>query len=68
MLDNLEKATRLLTALKAAVPFEVEVLPSVVKYLQSENCTIPNPTVKSCQICRMRETRATSSPKENARH
>ena len=43
MLDNPEKTTRLLTALKAAVPFEVEVLPSVVKRLQSENCTITNP-------------------------
>jgi hypothetical protein len=44
MLDNLEKATRLLTVLKAAAPFEVEVLPSVVKHLQSENLTITNPT------------------------
>src|SRR3979411_2854996 len=44
MLDNPEKTTRLLTALKAAVPFEVEVLPSVIKYLQSENLTITNPT------------------------
>ena len=44
MLDNLEKATRLLTALKAAAPFEVEVLPSVAKHLQSENLTITNPT------------------------
>src|ERR1700732_1882156 len=34
MLDNPEKTTRLLTALKAAAPFEVEVLPSVVKHLQ----------------------------------
>jgi hypothetical protein len=41
MLDNPEKTTRLLTALKAAAPFEVEVLPSVVKHLQSENLTIP---------------------------
>src|SRR5258708_29413325 len=44
MLDNFEKTTWLLTALKAAVPFEVEVLPSVIKHLQSENCTITNPT------------------------
>ena len=44
MLDNPEKATRLLTALKAAAPFEVEVLPSVVKHLQSETLTITNPT------------------------
>jgi hypothetical protein len=44
MLDNAEKTTRLLSALKAAAPFEVEVLPSVVKHLQSENLAIPNPT------------------------
>jgi hypothetical protein len=44
MLDNPEKTTRLLTALKAAVPFEVEVLPSVIKHLQCENLTITNPT------------------------
>jgi len=44
MLDNPEKATRLLTALKAVVPFEVELLPSVIKHLQSENRTIANPT------------------------
>ncbi len=44
MLDNPEKAMRLLAALKAAVPFEVEVLPSVIKHLQSENLTITNPT------------------------
>ena len=43
MLDNLEKAARLLAALKAAAPFEVEVLPSVVKHLESENCTITDP-------------------------
>ena len=44
MLDNLEKATRLLTALKAAAPFEVEVLPSVIKRLQSKNHIITNRT------------------------
>ena len=44
MLDNPEKTTRLLTALKAVVPFEVEVLPAVIKHLQSENRTITNPT------------------------
>ena len=44
MLDNLEKTTRLLTALRATVPFEVEVLPSVIKHLQSENRIITNPT------------------------
>ena len=44
MLDNPEKTARLLTALKATVPFEVEVLPSVIKHLHSENLTITNPT------------------------
>ena len=44
MLDNPEKATRLLTALKAVVPFEVELLPAVIKHLQAENLSIANPT------------------------
>jgi hypothetical protein len=36
MLDNPEKTARLLAALKAAVPFEVELTPQVVKQLQAE--------------------------------
>ena len=36
MLDNPEKTARLLAALKAAVPFEVELPPEVVKQLQAE--------------------------------
>jgi hypothetical protein len=36
MLDNPEKTARLLAALKAAVPFEVELTAPVVKQLQSE--------------------------------
>jgi hypothetical protein len=36
MLDNPEKTTRLLAALKGAVPFDVELTPAVVKQLQSE--------------------------------
>jgi hypothetical protein len=32
MLDNPKKATRLLIALKAVVPFEVELLPTVITY------------------------------------
>jgi hypothetical protein len=36
MLDNPEKTARLLAALKAAVPFEVELTPEVVKQLQAE--------------------------------
>jgi hypothetical protein len=38
MLDIPEKAA--LTALKVIVPFEVELLPAVIKHLQSENRTI----------------------------
>jgi hypothetical protein len=37
MLDNPEKTARLLTALKAAVPFEVALTLAVVKHLQAEN-------------------------------
>jgi hypothetical protein len=37
MLDNPEKTARLLTALKAAVPFEIELTPAVAKHLQAEN-------------------------------
>ena len=72
MLDNPDKTTRLLTALKAAAPFEVEVLPSVVKHLQSENLAITNPTRQVVSDLSYAETKAgscaTSSPKENARH
>ena len=37
MLDNPEKTARLLAALKASVPFEVELTPQVVKQLQADN-------------------------------
>ena len=37
MLDNPEKTARLLAALKAAVPFEVELTPSLIEYLQTES-------------------------------
>jgi hypothetical protein len=37
MLDNPEKTTRLLAALNAALPFEVELAPDVIKYLESKN-------------------------------
>src|SRR5439155_17142726 len=37
MLDNPEKTARLLANLKAAVPFEVELTPSLIRYLQAEN-------------------------------
>ncbi len=44
MLDNPEKATWLLTALQAIVPFEIELLPSMIKHLQFENRAIANLT------------------------
>jgi len=37
MLDDPKKTARLLAALKAAVPFEVELTPAVVKQLQVDN-------------------------------
>jgi hypothetical protein len=37
MLDHPEKTARLLAALKAAVPFEVELVPSLVKYLHAQH-------------------------------
>lgn len=36
MIDNPEKTTRLLAALKAAAPFEVELAPPVVKQLRAD--------------------------------
>ena len=36
MLDNPEKTVRLLAALKAATPFEVELAPPVVKQLRAD--------------------------------
>jgi len=37
MLDNPEKTARLVAALKAAVPFEVELAPTLIEHLQDEN-------------------------------
>lgn len=39
MLDHPEKTARLLAALKAAVPFDVELLPALIDYLRAENLT-----------------------------
>jgi hypothetical protein len=39
MLDNPEKTARLLAALKAQVPFEVEPVSSVVNYLRAQGIT-----------------------------
>ena len=36
-LDNPEKTVRLLAALNATLPFEVELTPDVIKYLESKN-------------------------------
>src|ERR1035441_9756740 len=44
MLNNLEKTARLVAALKAVVPFEVELTPEVVKQLQAENIANPDQT------------------------
>jgi hypothetical protein len=46
MLDNPEKTVRLLAALKTAAPFEVELIPSLIKYLQAQNVATAN---QSCQ-------------------
>ena len=37
MLDNPEKTTRLLIAMKAALPFEVELTPSAIAYLRAQH-------------------------------
>ena len=37
MLDNPEKTARLFAALKAEVPFDVELMPALIKYLQTED-------------------------------
>lgn len=37
MLDHPEKTTRLLAALKAAAPFEVEFAPTLIDHLRDEN-------------------------------
>ena len=44
MLDNPEKTARLLAALKAAVPFEVELPPMVVKQLQADKVAAAHQT------------------------
>jgi len=44
MIDNAEKAGRLLGALKAAVPFEVELVPSLVNYLRAQHVAVADQT------------------------
>lgn len=40
MIDHPQKTARLLTALKAAVPFEVELVPSLVNYLRAQHVAV----------------------------
>jgi hypothetical protein len=44
MIDNPEKTTRLLDALKHAVPFKVELVPSLVNYLRTQHVAIADQT------------------------
>ena len=71
--DNPEKTAHLLAALKAAVPFEVELSPMVVKQLQADKVAAAHQTrqpsrtyrisatkVGSCAISSRRETKRRS--------
>ena len=42
MLDNPKKTEPLLVALKAAVPFEVELMPALIEHLRAENTATLN--------------------------
>ena len=44
MIDHPEKTARLLAALKAAVPFEVELVPSLVSYLRAQQIAAADQT------------------------
>jgi hypothetical protein len=48
MLDNPEKTRELVTALKAALPFEVELMPEVIESLRTDD---PNVVVEPKQDC-----------------
>ena len=41
MIDHPERTARLLAALEAAVPFEVELSPELIEYLRAEKIAIP---------------------------
>src|SRR5665213_3536310 len=47
MLDNPEKTTKLMTAMKAALPFEVELTSAAIAYLRAQHIA---DNVKSMQI------------------
>src|SRR2546427_1413339 len=42
MLDNPKKTEPLLVALKAAVPFEVELMPAIIEHLRAKNIATLN--------------------------
>ena len=44
MIDNAEKTSRLLVALQEAVPFKVELVPSLVSYLRTQHVAIADQT------------------------
>jgi len=44
MIDNPARTARLVAALKAAVPFEVEMVPSLVQYLRAQHIAIADKT------------------------
>jgi hypothetical protein len=44
MIDNAVKTSRLLDALKDAVPFKVELVPSLVSYLRAQHLAIADQT------------------------
>ena len=44
MIDNPEKTARLLAALKQAVPFKVQLVPSLVNYLRAQQVAIAERT------------------------
>jgi hypothetical protein len=44
MLDNPEKTARLLAELKAALPFKVELVPSLANYLRVQHVAIADQT------------------------
>ena len=50
MIDNPKKTARLLAALKQAVPFKVELVPSLVNYLRAQHVAIAERTehIVSC--------------------
>ena len=67
MLDNPEKTTRLLAALKAAAPFEVELTERLVKHLRGQHDAVAIRSTTPSLICRMRATKGASCAISSAR-